>query len=186
MKDTNCGINDWVVKLIHFSNPHWTLEPWYNPLMPHLHKLIDFTVEVFIVYKNKVLLRKHDKYKKWLSVGGHIELNEDPIGAAIREVKEEVGLDIELDNTLQSSFNKDETKDLIPPYFLNRNRINKTHEHIAFVYFAKTGIDKINQGLEREKSESCRWFTREEIGESSEIMPSIKLYSLKALEKLST
>ena len=59
--------------------------------MPHIHKLIDFTVEVFIVHKHKVLLRRHDKYKKWLSIGGHIELHEDPVEAAIREVKEEVG-----------------------------------------------------------------------------------------------
>lgn len=154
--------------------------------MSHIHDKIDFTVEVFIVYRNKVLLRKHDKYKKWLSVGGHIELNEDPIEATIREVKEEVGLDIELDNTLQSSFNKDEAKDLIPPYFLNRNRINKTHEHITFVYFAKALTDKIMQEIEGEKSEECRWFTKGELEESGEIMPSIKLYSLKALEKLST
>jgi len=54
--------------------------------MPHIHDKIDFTVEVFIVHNNKVLLRKHDKYKIWLSVGGHIELNEDPNQAAIRDV----------------------------------------------------------------------------------------------------
>ena len=64
--------------------------------MPHIHEKIDFTVEVFIVHKDKVLLRMHDKYKKWMSVGGHIELHEDPVEAAHREVKEEVGLDIEL------------------------------------------------------------------------------------------
>ena len=61
--------------------------------MPHIHNKIDFTVEVFIVYDNKVLLRKHDKYGMWLSVGGHIELDEDSNQAALREVKEEVGLE---------------------------------------------------------------------------------------------
>jgi len=35
----------------------------------------------------KVQLRKHDKYNIWLSVGGHIEPDEDPNQAAIREVK---------------------------------------------------------------------------------------------------
>ena len=59
--------------------------------MPHIHEKIDFTAEVFIVHHNRVLLRLHDKYNIWLSVGGHIELNEDPMEAAIREVKEEVG-----------------------------------------------------------------------------------------------
>ena len=57
---------------------------------------MDFCAETFIVYKNTVLLRKHDKLKRWLSVGGHIELYEDPSEAAVREVKEEVGLDVEL------------------------------------------------------------------------------------------
>ncbi|MDP2642022.1 MAG: NUDIX domain-containing protein, partial [bacterium] len=64
--------------------------------MPHIHEKIDFTVEVFIVYKDKVLIRKHDKYDKWLAVGGHIELEEDPNQAAVSEEKEEVGLDIKL------------------------------------------------------------------------------------------
>ncbi len=36
--------------------------------MPHIHEKIDFTAEVFIVNSDKVLLRKHDKYKFWLSV----------------------------------------------------------------------------------------------------------------------
>ena len=64
--------------------------------MPHIHEKMDFTVETFIVHKNKVLLRKHDKLKIWMSVGGHVELDEDPVEAALREVKEEVGLDITL------------------------------------------------------------------------------------------
>ena len=63
--------------------------------MPHVHEKIDFTSEVFIDYKNKVLLRKHEKYGIWHSVGGHVELDEDPNQAALREVKEEVNLEIE-------------------------------------------------------------------------------------------
>ena len=88
--------------------------------MSHIHEKIDFTVEVFLVYKDKVLLRLHEKYKIWLSVGGHIELDEEPNQAAIREVKEEVGLDIQLFDDLQPF--KDESndyKELIPPKFMN-------------------------------------------------------------------
>ena len=48
--------------------------------MPHIHEKIDFTVEIFIIYNNKILFRKHDKYGVWLSVGGHVELYEDPNG----------------------------------------------------------------------------------------------------------
>lgn len=153
--------------------------------MPHIHEKIDFTVEVFIVCKNKVLLRKHDKYKIWLSVGGHIELNEDPNEAAIREIKEEVGLDIALDDSLQESREKDETIELIPPYFLNRNRISDTHEHITLVYFAKSNSDKISENAEDERSGECRWFTKAELLADKGIVPNVKFYALRALERLS-
>jgi 8-oxo-dGTP pyrophosphatase MutT (NUDIX family) len=59
--------------------------------MAHIHEKIDFTVDVFVVYRNKVLLRMHEKYHQWLAVGGHVELDEDPNQAALREVLEELG-----------------------------------------------------------------------------------------------
>ena len=103
--------------------------------MPHIHEKIDFTVEVLIVFNKRVLLRKHDKYKKWLGVGGHIELNEDPVQAAIREAKEEVGLDVEIIGNAKE-FNIPDYQELIPPKFLNRHKINETHEHVSLIYLA--------------------------------------------------
>lgn len=153
--------------------------------MPHIHEKIDFTVEVFIVYKDKVLLRMHDKYKTWLSVGGHIEPDEDPNQAALREVKEEVRLDVVLDDSLQQFRENDGTKELIPPYFLNKNRISDTHEHVTLVYFATSETNVISETIEREKSAECRWFTKEELLAKKDIRPNIKFYGLKALEKLS-
>jgi hypothetical protein len=46
--------------------------------MSHIHERIDYTVDVFIDYNNKVFLRKHDKYDMWLSVGGHVDLEKLP------------------------------------------------------------------------------------------------------------
>lgn len=152
--------------------------------MPHFNKLVDLTVEVFIVYKNTVLLRKHDKYGIWLSVGGHVEKNEDPNEAAIREVKEEIGLDVELDNSLKPPVEYfPNYKELIPPYFMNRHRINKDHEHITLTYFARSKTKKIRQG-KREISCECKWFNLSEIKENKEIMNHIKYYALLALKKL--
>ena len=39
--------------------------------MGHIHKLIDFVVEVFVVYKDKVLLVYHKELNKWLPIGWH-------------------------------------------------------------------------------------------------------------------
>lgn len=153
--------------------------------MPHIHEKVDFTVEVFVVYKKTVLLRKHDKYNVWLSVGGHIELDEDPNHAAVREVKEEVGLDVELNAYLQTfQMNDEDYHELIPPYFVNRHRINKSHEHVTFTYFAKSETNMIKQLTEDEQSSDCKWFTKEEIENLTDIREGVKHYALKALSVL--
>ena len=150
--------------------------------MPHIHDKIDFTAEVFVVYKNTVLLRKHDKYKIWLSAGGHIELDEDPNQAAIREVKEETGLNVELIGKVQDLHNEVEGyKELIPPNFLNRHKISDFHEHITFVYFAIAQNNNLTQG-EGEVSDECRWFTEEELDDQKYgIRNSIKFYAKSAI-----
>ena len=61
--------------------------------MPHIHDLIDFTVAAYIVNNGKVALVNHLQLKRWMPVGGHIELNEDPEEALFREIKEETGID---------------------------------------------------------------------------------------------
>ena len=153
--------------------------------MPHIHDKIDFTVEVFVVYDNKVLLRKHDKYGIWLSVGGHIEPDEDSNQAALREVKEEVGLEVQLYSDNSYSLNKQEGyQELIPPQFMNRHRINNAHEHVTLVYFARANTNKLTLS-ETEKSEGCRWFTKEELDNPQyQIKEHIKVYARSALEEL--
>lgn len=155
--------------------------------MPHIHDKIDFTVDVYIVYKNRVLLRKHDKYKVWLVPGGHIELDEDPNQAAIREVKEEVGLDIVLigNNKIKSIIETKDYKELIPPKFLNIHRINDTHHHISFVYFAIAKDENLKLSAV-ELSEECRWFAYEEITNSSlDLKESVREYAKAALHEIS-
>ena len=153
--------------------------------MPHIHEKIDFTVEVLIVNDHKVLLRKHDKYGIWLSVGGHIELDEDPNEAAVREVQEEVGLKIELYHDKNYPLIKREGyQELVPPEFLNIHRINENHKHITLVYFARANTQKLVLST-TEKSEGCKWFTQEELDDPShQITDNIKMYARTALEKL--
>ncbi len=149
--------------------------------MPHLNYYIDNTVEVFVVCKGRVLLRKHDKYGIWLSVGGHVEPDEDLNEAAIREVKEEVGLDVELVPTTKIlNSDSDMYKHLVTPAFINRHNIKEKHEHVTSVFFAKTDNEEVTEN-DREKSEGWKWFTAEEIKESDEIRDTIKEYANTAL-----
>jgi 8-oxo-dGTP pyrophosphatase MutT (NUDIX family) len=59
-------------------------------------RLTHYTVTVFVIHEKKLLLLKQDRSPFWLLFGGHIEDNELPHEAAIREVLEETGLTIEL------------------------------------------------------------------------------------------
>ncbi|MEI6529420.1 MAG: NUDIX domain-containing protein [Candidatus Falkowbacteria bacterium] len=152
--------------------------------MPHIHDKIDFTVEVFIVYKDRVLLRKHDKYKMWLSVGGHVELDEDPNEAALREVREETGLNIKLVGEVKKFAPLAGYKELMSPRFLNRHYINETHEHVTLVYFATTDDNKVIQG-EKEISDDIHWFTATELDNSQyTLRESVRYYAQEALKEL--
>ena len=156
--------------------------------MPHLHDKIDFTSEVFIVHKDRVLLRMHDKFKFWLSVGGHIELDEDPVQAALREVKEEVGLDVVLhgaDGVIQCEPGSKDFICLLPPKFLCRMKISETHEHVTFVYFATTESTEIKAEYADDLSEECRWFSLAELEDpANDFKPNVRFYAVAALKEL--
>src|SRR5713101_2108191 len=104
--------------------------------MPHLHDKIDFTVAIFVVQQAKVLLVHHRALGKWLPLGGHIELDEDPEQAALREAREESGLDVELLGARPPT-TEPGTRALLAPRFLDIHRISATHEHIGMIYFAR-------------------------------------------------
>jgi len=152
--------------------------------MPHIHEKVDFTAEVLIVFNNKVLLRMHDKYKIWLSVGGHIELDEDPVQAALREVKEEVGLDVEIVGKLDHpELNTADSREILPPKFINRHRVSPTHEHVVFTYFATSKTDKVQVGDTDDKSHNWKWVSLEEL-KTMDLMPRIRYYAEEALKEL--
>lgn len=149
--------------------------------MPHIHEKIDFTAEVYVVCKDRVLLRFHDKYCFWVSVGGHVELHEDPNEAAVREVKEEVGLDITLLDDLQpKGLDSEGFKELIPPKSINRNCINDTHEHVSMVYYGRSESDQV---IPEKPTDKWKWCDTKEV-ESMDLRADVRYHALKALVEL--
>lgn len=148
--------------------------------MAHIHEKIDFTASIYIVKDGKILLHKHKKLGIWLQPGGHIELDEDPTQAALREAKEETGFDVELIG-LPSLATEPlaRSKGLLLPIFLNRHNYDETHEHIDFSYFARV----VGGSLVPEEGVEMRWFSREEV-EKNEInlFADTRAYALAALD----
>lgn len=149
--------------------------------MAHLHEKVDFTTSVYIVQNGRVLLHKHKKLGIWLPPGGHIELDEDATQAALREAREETGLVVDLVGHKKLLVSpQDGSQDLLPPMFVNRHRINETHEHVDSIYFATV----VGGDLQPEEDGGeIGWFSREEIeNDTLGVLDAIRSYALAAID----
>ncbi|MGL5415902.1 MAG: NUDIX hydrolase [Clostridium sp.] len=145
-----------------------------------------FTVSIFVVHKNKVLLHSHKKAKKILPLGGHIEINELPEETCIREVQEESGLEIKLyhpiNNELKEACEVEEEKLLINPMHTVFCEITREHYHIDFVYYGTTKSFEIKQGIG--ESQLLKWYTKEELKNDDNIQKNVIEMAKEALELL--
>ncbi|XMB65897.1 NUDIX domain-containing protein [Mycoplasmatota bacterium zrk1] len=117
-----------------------------------------FCVTTYIVDRkyNKCLMIFHKKLNKWIPPGGHIEPNEGPVEAALREVKEETGLTVEL---LGEKLPRE--MDILVPYGMQKNYINEDHIHMDFIYLGV--VDNSDMELSNEEGLLTKWFTLAEI-----------------------
>ncbi len=114
-----------------------------------------FNVTVYVTNEEgEFLLIRHKKLQKWLPPGGHIEANERPDVAALREVKEETGIDIILEG---EKFPRD--TDCVRPYGIQMNVIKAgEHEHMDIIFKAKP-VKNVKLILNEEETEGINWFS---------------------------
>ncbi|MDQ0150349.1 NUDIX hydrolase [Eubacterium multiforme] len=145
-----------------------------------------FTVSIFIVYKNKVLLHVHKKAKKILPLGGHIETNESPEEACIREVREESGLEINLYNPLNKKLKQacelSGEKLLVNPMHTIFGEISPEHYHIDFVYYACAKSNETKPAIG--ESKLLKWYTKDDLKSANNIQENILTMANEALNLL--
>ncbi|MEN6316520.1 MAG: NUDIX domain-containing protein [Clostridiaceae bacterium] len=145
-----------------------------------------FTVSIYIVHKDKVLLHLHKKAKKMLPLGGHVEVNELPEEACIREAQEESGLKINLYNRINNQL-KDTCelvgeKLLINPMYTICGEVSPEHYHVDFVYYATAqSFDTIPGDGE---SNSLKWYNKEDLKSATDIQYNILTMANEALDLL--
>lgn len=141
-----------------------------------------FTATTYVVHGKKVLLHFHKKLNMWLPVGGHIEKNELPEVAALREIEEETGL-------VASLYNPDEQKgfsdvqQLFRPMHILLEDIEEFHKHIDFIYYAFSKTDNLNP--QDGETADLRWLTADEI-KQLDAAENVKTLSLEAIDLLSS
>lgn len=115
-----------------------------------------------MTHRGRVLLHWHAKIKAMLAAGGHIEPNEDPVMAVLREIREETGLSAEViprDLPVDVSY----PQQLPPPETIMVEDIDDPvvgfHRHIDLIYFCRL---KEGNGTEGLKS-GWVWVSEEEL-----------------------
>lgn len=138
------------------------------------------TATVYVINDRKVLLHEHKKYKTWFPLGGHLEADEFPHEAAIREVREESGLNVQLLNTeLAPEIELARVERVPAPFCLLHEGIGHEESFFDFIYIARTDKTKMRPAIN--ESKSFKWFTRDELL-NSEIKTHIKNTALAVLE----
>ena len=119
--------------------------------------------------KSKVLMVFHKKLNKWLFPGGHLEQNEMPHEAVVREVREETGLLAYVVNSGSELEIRNGVETQLPaPYCILHECIpaigtEPEHKHVDFIYVMKCMND--NAPLQKDENEvdQVKWFSKNEV-----------------------
>lgn len=108
-----------------------------------------FTVTGFVVSGGYCLLHWHRKVKMWLPPGGHIDANEDPEQAVLREIHEETGVHARVAPT-GPPIALDYPAQVPAPFTIMVEDIDDPvdghHQHIDLIYFCEpTDADAATQ-----------------------------------------
>lgn len=101
----------------------------------------------------------------WIYPGGHMEEDENPLGCAVREAKEETGASFMILPNSDVSIDAGFTKSLPRPLIIMDEEVpykDGHHQHFDMIYL---GIAESMEFHRNDESSDCNWFNREEIAD---------------------
>ena len=100
-----------------------------------------FTVTGFVSADGRTALHWHPRLQRWLPPGGHIEPDEDPVQAVLREVHEETGLVVQLVDAPRYAYAQPPQLPVptaMAVYDIPRDgSLDAPHQHIVLIYFTR-------------------------------------------------
>ena len=121
----------------------------------HDKNLLHNEVGIFIINdKKEILLQKRSANKrfnpnKWGLCAGHVDAYETLEEAALREIKEEVGLDVSIEELI--------------PYCEKEVTIKDSNSHITYFYYVKCNKKEDEFIIQEEELSEVKWFNIDEI-----------------------
>jgi len=125
-----------------------------------------FTATGIILHSGRTLLIEHAKLGWWLPPGGHLEPNEDPVQAVLREVAEETGLECAL--LAESRFAHTSVQELPVPFTIQIEDVPENGgmvQHIDFIYVLRPVSDPNAVVPQQSEITGWRWVPVDELAE---------------------
>ena len=115
-----------------------------------------FSVAVYARRGDRVLVIEHRRLKTWLPIGGELEAGETPLEAAVRELREETGIVVEL-APLAGAL------DGVPPGLIGyeEHQAGSKGLHMNFVFVARVPADA--DVTPNDEFGAWRWVDRAEL-----------------------
>ncbi|HEV2372860.1 MAG TPA: NUDIX domain-containing protein [Streptosporangiaceae bacterium] len=124
-----------------------------------------FTATGIVLHEGSVLLVEHAKLKWWMPPGGHLDPDEDPVQAVLREVAEETGLACEVIAT--TPFGHDAVGVLPAPFTILVEDIPdgvNPHQHIDCIYVLRPVSDPMAVRAQEGEVTGVRWVPVDQVG----------------------
>lgn len=118
----------------------------------------------YLVKDGKVFLVHHKKFDKWTPPGGHIEENETPDQALIREWKEELSLDVDIMSAYKCAFSGDANATPVPmPFHIDLEREGFEVPHIGYFFYVKVHDKNQKINISERELHGTGWFSKDDL-----------------------
>lgn len=146
-----------------------------------------FVATVYVVNDGATALHYHDRLGLWLPPGGHLERDELPTTAAAREVREELGLEVDL-LAPSGGFDTDTVSSLPRPQHFLLEDIHAHadgtvgHQHVDFVYYGAVPSREIRPADGEQDAGDWRWLTAADVESRTDLEPDVEAIATAAID----